>query len=69
MIVADLNSGFNTVCSDCCSMYCILPGFASYMDNNNQTLLNFGFVQLIGLIFIFIFAIFGLQFFGDRAEV
>jgi hypothetical protein len=26
-------------------------------------------VQLIGLIFIFIFAIFGLQFFSDRAEV
>jgi hypothetical protein len=25
--------------------------------------------QLIGLVFIFIFAVFGMQFFADRAEV
>ncbi len=37
----------------------------------NSNLLGFLIecVQLIGLIFIFIFAVFGLQFFSDRAEV
>ncbi len=41
--------------------------FCIYADDS--TLLVFCCVQLIGLIFIFIFAVFGLQFFGDRADV